>query len=212
MWPAVFFGLLTGSHFSTMRARARESRAARPAVRRRGSVFQQLVHRRVRIERAIGDAGDGALDAILANAVAQAADEPIAEQALDLAAGGVAAAPIALAALAGPYRVTRDRGDKVGDALARRGDGPQDGRLPFGAQLAQGEHLREVAGGLIRARSVRLVHDEDVGDLEDTGLDRLDVVAEARHRDEADRVDDAHDVDLLLSHPDRLDEDDAVPD
>ena len=108
--------------------------------------------------------------------------------------------------------MTRDRGDKIGDAFAHRGDGPQDGRLPFGAQLAQGEHLREVTGGLVRARSVRLVHDKDVGDLEDTGLDRLDVVAEARHRDEADRVDDAHDIDLLLSHPDRLDEDDAVPD
>src|SRR5437867_3517852 len=49
------------------------------------------------------------------------------------------------------------------------------------------------------------------GDLEHAGFDRLDVVTEPGDRDEADRVGDAHHLDLLLPHSDRLDEHDAVP-
>jgi len=68
-----------------------------------------------------------------------------------------------------------------------------------GRSLASGQHLREISRRLVRARAVRLVHDEHVGDLDDAGLDRLDVVAETRDGDETDGVDHADDIDLLLA-------------
>jgi hypothetical protein len=54
---------------------------------------------------------------------------------------------------------------------------------------------------------VGLVDHDDVGDLHDPGLQRLDGVAGARHEDEDDRVGVVDDVDLGLADPDRLQED-----
>src|SRR5439155_20770640 len=51
-----------------------------------------------------------------------------------------------------------------------------------------------------------------VRDLEHARFDRLEVIAEARHRHEDDGVDNADDLDLLLADADRLDDDDAVAD
>ena len=69
------------------------------------------------------------------------------------------------------------------------------------------EHHRQLRHRAVGALALGLVDDEDVGDLEDPGLDRLDVVAEARHEHDGRRVRGAHDVDLVLADADRLDED-----
>ena len=62
----------------------------------------------------------------------------------------------------------------------------------------------------VGAFAVRLVHDEDVGDFHDAGLERLHVVAGAGHeRDDRD-VGRADDVDLVLTDAHRLDDDDVL--
>src|SRR4051812_31521256 len=113
-----------------------------------------------------------------------------------------------IARLAGPSAMLVDRLDELRQSVAglrRRSD---DRRLP-GAILRERQHLREVAGRVVRAGTVRLVHDEDVSDLEHARFDGLDVIAEPRNGHEADRIDDPDHVDLLLPHPDGLDEHDV---
>ena len=62
----------------------------------------------------------------------------------------------------------------------------------------------------IGALAIGLVDDEDVGDLHDAGLERLHLVAGARHeRDDRD-VGGADDVDFVLADADGLDEDDVL--
>ena len=75
------------------------------------------------------------------------------------------------------------------------------------ALLGQLERELEVAHRALDAGAVRLVDDEDVGDLHDAGLDRLDLVAQPGHRDHRHRVDGAHHVDLVLADADGLDQD-----
>ena len=59
------------------------------------------------------------------------------------------------------------------------------------------------------ARPVALVDDEDVGDLEQTRLHRLDVVAEPRRGDDDAHVSHLGDVDLALPGADRLEQDEV---
>jgi hypothetical protein len=54
---------------------------------------------------------------------------------------------------------------------------------------------------------VGLVDDDDVGDLHDPGLQRLNAVSPAGHQHEQDRVGVVDDVDLGLPDADRLQED-----
>src|SRR6266550_2916130 len=99
----------------------------------------------------------------------------------------------------------RDRVEQLREAVAglrRRAD---DWGLPRPV-LSERQHLREVTRRLVRAGPIGLVHDEHVGDLQHTGLDRLDVVAEAGHGHEAHGIGDADHVDLLLSDADGLDD------
>ena len=62
----------------------------------------------------------------------------------------------------------------------------------------------ELLHRLLGARPVALVDDDDVGDLEQTRLHRLDVVAETRRRDDDADVGHLRDVDLALPGADRL--------
>lgn len=71
--------------------------------------------------------------------------------------------------------------------------------------------MRQISRGLVGAGTVGLVHDEHVGDLDDAGLDRLDVVAEAGDGHQANGIDDADDVHLLLTHANGLDQHDVRP-
>ena len=99
-----------------------------------------------------------------------------------------------------------DRRHQLGEAVAGLRGGPHDRWHPRCPALAEPEHLREVARRLVRSRTVRLVHDDDVRDLEDARLDRLDVVAEPRDRHETDGIGHADDVHLLLPDADGLHE------
>ena len=68
----------------------------------------------------------------------------------------------------------------------------------------------ELAGEQVRVRQVALVDDEDVGDLHDAGLHRLDVVAGARGDDDDGRVGHGGDLHLVLAGADGLDENDVL--
>ena len=76
------------------------------------------------------------------------------------------------------------------------------GRRPC-AEAQHGLHLPLHAVG---ARLVGFVDDEDVGDLHDPGLDRLDVVAHARHQHHHGHLRQAGDLDFVLPDADGLDD------
>ena len=67
---------------------------------------------------------------------------------------------------------------------------------------------RGVAGE-IGERAVGLVHDDEVGELDDPALHALQVVARARREQQQEHVDHARDRDLRLPDADRLDEHDV---
>ena len=80
------------------------------------------------------------------------------------------------------------------------------GRQPSSRPGAEVEHLVEVAARLGRAGAVRLVHDEEVGDLEEARLGGLHRVAPARGDDDDGGVGGRGDLELDLADPDGLDE------
>src|SRR5262249_52348363 len=71
--------------------------------------------------------------------------------------------------------------------------------------------LLEVDDETLGSGEIALVDDEDVRDLEESGLHRLDAVARARTEDDEDGVRRGDDVVLRLPGPDRLDEVRFVP-
>ena len=107
-----------------------------------------------------------------------------------------------------PVRV--ERSEQFVEAGARQRADDDDARRPgAGAGApAQRQHLAHLARRLLGQRRVALVDDQDVGDLQDAGLDRLHFVAESGRADDDVRVGDATDVNLGLPDADRLDDDD----
>ena len=69
--------------------------------------------------------------------------------------------------------------------------------------------MGQIAHGAIGAFAIGLVDHEHVGDLEDAGLDGLDLVAEPGHGDDDRGLRLRHDVDLVLPDADGLDDDDV---
>ncbi len=69
------------------------------------------------------------------------------------------------------------------------------------------QHRSQLCRGPLRARLVALVDHDQVGDLEQSGLDRLDLVAHLRGFQHDRRVGRCGDFDLALARPHRLDED-----
>jgi hypothetical protein len=69
------------------------------------------------------------------------------------------------------------------------------------------EHHFNLVAQAIRAGSIRLVHREDVGDLHETGLERLDRVARLGDEHDEAGIRGARHVEFTLSHANRLDED-----
>src|SRR5664279_3441768 len=63
----------------------------------------------------------------------------------------------------------------------------------------------------VRAVTVGLVHDEEVRDLHEARLDGLNVVAHAGRQDDHAALGEPEDLDLVLAHAHRLDEDLVVP-
>ena len=71
------------------------------------------------------------------------------------------------------------------------------------------QHRIQVADHLLRARQVRFGDHEDVGNLQDAGFESLDTVSQVRRLDHDGRLADCADIDAVLSHADRLDQDQA---
>ena len=84
--------------------------------------------------------------------------------------------------------------------------GAQDRHLPAVRVVGEREHAADLAHHRVGHRVVGLVDDEDIGDLEQARLDRLDVVTEAGHRDDDGGVGGLHHLDLVLADSDRLDQ------
>ena len=98
-------------------------------------------------------------------------------------------------------------------ANARAGgrDRPHDRRLPgLLRPLLQRQHRLDRRRRAIGALAIGLVHDEDVRNLHDAGLERLHLVAGAGHQRDDGDVRRANDVHLVLTDADRFDDDDVV--
>ena len=78
--------------------------------------------------------------------------------------------------------------------------------------MSQLEHLEQILHRFVGPGPISLVDDQDVGDFDDARLDGLNVVTRSRKREEAHRVDDRRDVDLLLPHPGGFHQDHVEPD
>ncbi len=102
----------------------------------------------------------------------------------------------------------RDRRDQLADASAGRRHRLQHRRPPLAGGVAVQRQVRLNRGHQpVRAFTIGLVDDEDVGNLHDPGLQRLHIVSRTGHqRDNRDvgRPDDIH---LVLANAHRLDDD-----
>ena len=94
---------------------------------------------------------------------------------------------------------SRDAGSVAGHCLHDRG-------RPVVAAHGQRLHGPNLALHTFGAVAVRLVDDEDVGDLHDAGLDRLHVVAHAGNKNDHRYVGQRDDVHFVLAHADGLDQ------
>src|ERR1019366_8046910 len=96
------------------------------------------------------------------------------------------------------------------EAGDRRSDRFHDRRQPRSV-IAELEHLEDLLHDAVRAVTVGLVHDEEVRDLHETRLDGLNVVPHAGRQDDDAALREPEDLDLVLAHAHRLDEDHVVP-
>ncbi len=69
------------------------------------------------------------------------------------------------------------------------------------------EHVLELADRDVGGRQVALAHDQEIGDLEDAGLDRLHGVALSRRTDDEPGIRELRYLDLRLTGAYRLDDD-----
>ena len=99
-------------------------------------------------------------------------------------------------------------GDGVGEGLAGSTLGAAQALL---APIDRAQAVADLLLGNVCAGQVGLVDHVDIGDLEQSGLDRLDAVAEAGHRDREHAVGRRGDLDVGLSGADRLQDDAAEP-
>jgi hypothetical protein len=101
--------------------------------------------------------------------------------------------------------------DQCRHALAGQGGQAQHRGPPVvGAGCGMAERCLDLALGAGRdLAEIGLADDDDVGNLDDTGLDELQTVARGRLDDEDDRVGELTDLRLRLADPHRLDDDDV---
>ena len=105
----------------------------------------------------------------------------------------------------------RDCTHQVRHAGAAGSDSLDDRRPPFTRCITMQRQVgfdgRDEAVG---AFPIRLVHDEDVGDLRDASLERLHGVATAGDERDDRQIGGADDVDFVLADADGLDDDDRL--
>ena len=75
--------------------------------------------------------------------------------------------------------------------------------------LDESHHHGDFRDGFVRSGPVGLVDHENVADLHDAGLDRLNVVAHPRDEHDHVRLNGANDLDFVLADADGFDEDDV---
>ena len=80
-----------------------------------------------------------------------------------------------------------------------------------GAVLVEPKHCLDLGNSAVGTLVVRLVHDEQIGDLHDARLERLHTVSGPRHRHHDRHVGGTRDLDLRLADTDRLDDDHVEP-
>ena len=110
-----------------------------------------------------------------------------------------------------------ERGQQLRHAGTGRGRRDQDlgplrartRRPPAISRRGCDEHRPELRGRPLRPGLVALVDDDQVGDLEQAGLDRLDLVAHLGRLEHDRRVRRGRDLDLALAGPDGLDQDEV---
>jgi hypothetical protein len=76
--------------------------------------------------------------------------------------------------------------------------------MPKRCPAADPQRHLDLLPQLVRARAVRLVDHEEIGRFHDAGLEGLDAVARFRNQDQDRAVGHAGDVELALTHSDRL--------
>ena len=105
--------------------------------------------------------------------------------------------------------VLLERRPQLGDVLAAQSLGEEDRGTPV--RLREGHDRPHLVEHRLRRRMIHLVDRDDVGDLHDPGLQRLDGVAGARHEHEQHGVRDPGHLDLALPRTHGLDEHDVLP-
>ena len=105
------------------------------------------------------------------------------------------------------WRLSQIARASSGNAGAVDRDGAEDRRHGFSVPKRQ--HAFDLALRLLRAGPVGLVDDEDIGDLHDAGFDGLNIVAHAGDQHDHRDVGERRDIDFILPHADRLDDDEV---
>src|SRR5208282_168572 len=101
-----------------------------------------------------------------------------------------------------------NRASEAVDTRLPRGDRLDDGHiLVLSPQL---EHASQLPGGAVGERKIRLVDHQHVGDLENAGLDGLDIVARIGRIYHDAHIRDLDDLDFRLTDADRLDDDEIA--
>ena len=100
-----------------------------------------------------------------------------------------------------------DRGQEFADASA--GCGRDERKLR--CACAEGEAAAQAIKGHLRARSIRLVHDNDVGDLKNPRLHRLHLIATLGAFYNEEHIGEPRNADLGLPGTNRLYEDQIKP-
>src|ERR1019366_9185973 len=171
-------------------------------------IFDDLLHQRIRVALMFGNLGGIARGLAFAEVIRQHPLEKRVAQHL-----GDALAPVVDAACAGAAVLLQisailfDCRQQFGSAGTSAGHGLHDGRRPTVFAHGQRLHGANLALHSLGAIAVRLVDDENVGDLHDAGLDGLHNVAHAGHQHDDGHIRQAHDVHLVLADADGLDHD-----
>ena len=98
-------------------------------------------------------------------------------------------------------------GDGEGwEAVAGGSDGANDGRRSLGMIGDEGLQASDFMLDAVGSFTVGFVHDEDVGDFHEAGLEALDVVTHAGDEDDESDVGEAGDLDFILADADGFDE------
>ena len=165
----------------------------------------------VGVDLAGGDAEDGVIEGLAFDGGKEAAEEGVFRRFQDVLAGALAAAVLQCAGLVQVGAVGIDGVGESGDALLLRGDGEEyGGAVGIRGVVGEVEHAVEFGDEGIGTGAVGLVDDEDVGDLEDAGLEGLDGIAHAGDGDDDGGVGGGGDIDLILTGADGLEDDDIV--